>query len=299
MSDGVIEPSNKRRKGNGVSNREYERLKSIAFGGESVRKDVVETSDTPSHDPWTLDSTSTNELDPQLSYLENPKPIKQPSTLKDPPISLLANTASLPAVPKPKPGTSYNPVFQDWDALLTTAGAAEVAAERRRLAEAAAEQAKQERIAAALNEKENDDYKTEDESAWEGFESEHDVAEWLKKKRPERKTPAERNKVKRRKEAERQAKWEAEMKKREKQAKQVESIVKEVDKEAKAKAKANALDVLATKENDEDHDEGNIGEQVLRRSKFGKHRYGSLKPSKEHLPPPRRETIPSYTSNPT
>ncbi|KAL8723558.1 MAG: hypothetical protein Q9225_000193 [Loekoesia sp. 1 TL-2023] len=269
VTDGIIEPSSKRRKGNGVSPREYDRLKGIAYGGESVRKDVVQTDDTPSHDPWALDSARTSEQDPQLSYLENRKPTKAPTTLKKPPISLLANASSLPAVPKPKPGISYNPVFQDWDALLTSAGAAEVAAERKRLAEAAAEEEKQRLIAAAQNERENEEYKTEDESAWEGFESESGVAEWLKKRRPERKTPAERNKVKRRKEAERQAKWEAQMKKREKQARQVESIAKQVEREAKARA--SAMNSVAAKKDSGDSDEETFHNEVLRRRKFGKH----------------------------
>ncbi|KAL8944335.1 MAG: hypothetical protein Q9216_000520 [Gyalolechia sp. 2 TL-2023] len=271
VTDGVIEPSSKRRKGNGVSFREYDRLRKIAYGGDSVRKDIVQTDDAPSHDPWAPSSGSVENQNPQLSYVDKPKPIKAPATLRKPPISLLASTSSLPAVPKPKPGISYNPVFQDWDALLISAGAAEVEAERKRLAEAAAEEEKQALIAAAQHLGENDDYKTEDESAWEGFESDAEVAEWLKKKRPERKTPAERNKVKRRKEAERQAKWTAQMKKREKQAKEVEIIVKQVEKEAKTRA--SAANLANSKEHGDDIEEGDINDQLLRRRKFGKHRY--------------------------
>ncbi|KAL8840727.1 MAG: hypothetical protein Q9170_001245 [Blastenia crenularia] len=269
VTNGIIEPSSKRRKGNSVTPREYHRLKNIAYGGESVRKDVVRTDDTPSYDPWNQGSATTNEPDPSLSYLEQPKPIKAPSTLKKSPISLLASTSSLSAVPKPKPGISYNPVFQDWDALLTSAGAAEVSAERRRLAEVAAEEEKQLLIAAAQNEKENDEYNIEDESAWEGFESENEVAEWLKKKRPERKTPAERNKVKRRKEAERQAKREAQMKAREKQAKQMETIIKQADREAKARASIGAA--VANQKDGQDSGENDVDDQTLRRRKFGKH----------------------------
>ncbi|KAL9001402.1 MAG: hypothetical protein Q9188_005471 [Gyalolechia gomerana] len=269
VTDGVIEPSSKRRKGNGVSLREYDRLQRIAYGGESVRKDIVQTDDAPSHDPWAPIPESVIEKDAQTSYLDKPKPIKAPATLQKPPISLLATSSSLPAVPKPKPGISYNPVFQDWDALLTSAGAAEVAAERKRLAIAAAEDNKQALIAAAQNQRENDEYKTEDESAWEGFESEAEVAEWLKKRRPERKTPAERNRVKRRKEAERQAKLVAQMKRREKQAKQVESIAKQVEREAKARA--SAANTLTTGGVGDDSEAGDINDQLLRRRKFGKH----------------------------
>ncbi|KAL8967371.1 MAG: hypothetical protein Q9197_005462 [Variospora fuerteventurae] len=277
VTDGLTEPSSKRRRSNGVSFREHERLKKLAYGGESVRKDVVETDEIPSHDPWAPTHSECSERDPQYSYLDPPKSIKPPSTLQKAPISLLASAASLPAVPKPKAGISYNPVYQDWDALLTSAGTAEVAAERKRLADAAAEQEKQAFIAAAQNERENNDYKTEDESAWEGFETENEVAEWLKKKRPERKTPTERSKVRRRKEAERQAKWEAQMKKREKQARQIGNIAKDVEKEAKAKAKASSTAVIVAKIGDDDDsgDDGDregIDDSVLRRRKLGKHK---------------------------
>lgn len=267
VTDGIIEPSSKRRRGNGVTLKEYERLKRIAYGGESVRKDVVETEGGATHDPWAPSSTSTEDKDPQFSYLEKPRSIRPPSTLQKAPVSLLASNSSLPAVPKPKPGISYNPVFQDWDALLTSAGAAEVAAERKRRTDAVAEAEKQMFIAAAQNERENDEYKTEDESAWEGFESENEVAAWLKKKRPERKTPTERNKVNRRKEAERRAKWEAQMKKRDKQAKQLGSIAKEVEREAKARAMVIRKEGIGGSS----EDEGDA--QVLRRRKLGKHKY--------------------------
>lgn len=242
---------------------------------------MVETNEAPSHDPW---APAGGEQDPHYSYLDPPKSIKPPSTLQKAPISLLASAASLPAVPKPKPGISYNPVFQDWDALLTSAGAAEVAAERKSLADAAAEQKKQAVIAAAQNEREHDDYKTEDESAWEGFESENEAAEWLKRKRPERKTPTERNKAKRRKEAERQAKREAQMKKREQQARQIGNIAKDVEKEAKARA--NSTTAMIVDGSDDNDDGEDIADPVLRRKKLGKHKYVPRPPLLPNLPSP-------------
>ncbi|KAI4242150.1 MAG: hypothetical protein L6R40_004193 [Gallowayella cf. fulva] len=266
VTDGVIDPTSKRRKGNGVKPQEYERLRRLAYGGDTSLKDAVQTKDVPSHDPW-APAVTDNAQDAQLSYLEKPKPVKAPSTLGKPPTSLLASNSTIPAVPQPKPGTSYNPVFQDWDTLLTSAGAKEIAAERARLAEAAAEEVNQTRIAAALAER-DDDYKTEEESAWEGFESEYETEQWLKKKRPERKTPSERNKVKRRKEAERQAKWEAQMKKREKQQKQILEIAKQVEKDAKARETSTA--VIAANDGSEGSDDGETNDQVLRRRKFGK-----------------------------
>lgn len=265
----MIDPTSKRRKGNGVKPQEYERLRRLAYGGDTSLKDAVQTKDVPSHDPW-APAVTDNAQDAQLSYLEKPKPVKAPSTLGKPPTSLLASNSTIPAVPQPKPGTSYNPVFQDWDTLLTSAGAKEIAAERARLAEAAAEEVNQTRIAAALAER-DDDYKTEEESAWEGFESEYETEQWLKKKRPERKTPSERNKVKRRKEAERQAKWEAQMKKREKQQKQILEIAKQVEKDAKARETSTA--VIAANDGSEGSDDGETNDQVLRRRKFGKTKF--------------------------
>ncbi|KAI4266868.1 MAG: hypothetical protein L6R38_008508 [Xanthoria sp. 2 TBL-2021] len=266
VTDGVIEPSSKRHKGNGVKPQEYERLRRVAYGGETSIKDVVKTDDTPIHDPWAPTNTAEDQ-ESQLSYLEKPKPIKAPSTLKKQPISLLANASTIPAISKPKPATSYNPDFQDWHALLTSAGAKEVSAERARLAEAAADEQNQARIAAAQIDR-DDDYKTEEESAWEGFESEYETGEWLKKKRPERKTPAERNKVNRRKEAERRAKWEAQMKKRDKQQKQIEAIAKQVERDARARNASTA--VGAVKDGNEDSEDSETHDQILRRRKLGK-----------------------------
>ncbi|KAL9595742.1 MAG: hypothetical protein Q9179_004871, partial [Wetmoreana sp. 5 TL-2023] len=271
VTDGVVEPSSKRRKGNGVKPQDYERLRRLAYGGESVSKDVVQTDDVPGHDPWAPTPKPTNDQELQLSYLDQPNPIKAPPTLKVPPISILANESTFPAVPNPRPGTSYNPLFQDWDALLTAAGAKEVSAERARIALAAAEEESQARIAAAIdNEREEEFYRTEEESAWEGIDSEYEVGvEWLKKKRPGRKTPAEKNKAKRRKDAERKEKWELQMKKREKQQKQIGAIAKQVEKEAKARATSSS--VAGAKDSSEDSEDEDTDEQVLRRRKVGRH----------------------------
>ncbi len=269
ITDGIIEPSSKRHKGNGVKPQEYERLRRVAYGGEVSIQDVVETDNSTIHDPW-APAKAPKDQGSQLSYLEKPKPIKAPSTLKKQPISLLANASTIPAISKPKPATSYNPDFEDWHALLTSAGAKEVSAERARLAEAAADEKTQARIAAAQAER-DDDYKTEEESAWEGFESEYETSEWMKKKRPERKTPAERNKVNRRKEAERRAKWEAMMKRRDKQQKQIEAIAKQVDRDANTRNASTA--VIVGKEGDECSEDSDGQEQVLRRRKLGKTKY--------------------------
>ncbi len=265
VTDGVIEPNSKRRKG-GVSHKELQRLKNIAYGGETVPKDVVATANAPDYDQWADTLEVADNQDPCFSFLEPPKAIKAPRTLKESPISLVANGKDVPAVKKPNAGISYNPVFQDWDQLLTEEGEKEVEAERKRLHEAEVERQKLEKIAAA--QEEEDTYaRTEDESAWEGIESEFEGEEWLTKRRPERKTPAQRNKVTRRKEAERRARWEAQMRKRAQQAEQIKAIAKAV------KARDEARNQLSTRvENGSDSD---VDDRKLRRRKFGKNPYVS------------------------
>ncbi|KAL2039941.1 hypothetical protein N7G274_007344 [Stereocaulon virgatum] len=259
VTDGVIVPSSKRRKTDGVRPQEYERLREVAYGSQSV-KDVIKSDDVPGHDPWAV---VPEEDDPKFSYLEKKKPIRAPPTLKEAPISLAAGKGEVPAVPAPKPGTSYNPVFQDWDALLTAEGEKEVEAEKKRQREAAREQERIERIATAEKERDND-IQTEDESAWEGFESDYDAAEWLKKRRPERKTPSERNKMKRRKEAERREKREKKEKEKEKQQKQIEEIIKRAKEEAKQKM------LMKNGEDGKGEEQQEVDERVLRRRKLGK-----------------------------
>ena len=265
-AENITEPNSKRHRGNGIKPREFERLKQLAHGRASTPKDVVQTGEVPDHDPWASPDPIANDEDDKHSYLDKAKPIKAPSTLKQPPVSLLTTTSSFPAVPKPKAGTSYNPSFNEWDQLLTSEGAQEVEAERKRLAEKAADGERLNRIATAQNER--DDYQTEDESIWEGFESEYEGADWLKKRRPERKTQAERNKVKRRKEAERQAKHQAQLKKRERQASQIRGIAKQVEKEAKARTD---FAVALVNKDDGSAKEQEVDDHALRRRRFGKH----------------------------
>ena len=262
VTDGVVEPSSKRRRSNGVSHKQYEKLRKNAYGGESITRDVIKTDEIPQHDPWATVSHDVD-ADPRFSYLEKPKPIRAPQTLKESPISLVAGTGAFPAVSTPKAGTSYNPVFEDWDQLLVEEGQKAIEAEKRRLKEAEIEKKRQERIATAQDENEN--IKTEDESAWEGFDSEYESASWLKKRRPERKTPTERNKAKKRKAAERQRKSDLLLSKWANQAQQIKKIAKNVEAEAKMRAIDNALcKVLALDK---------VDGRVLRRRRLGKHLY--------------------------
>jgi nucleolar protein 53 len=256
VTDGVLPPSTKRRKGNGVKPEEYERLRARAYGGAVVLKDGAHVPSDFAHDPW---ATGPETPDPQFSFLEAARPVRAPPTLKAAPISLLASGKPLPAVPAPGPGTSYNPTFHDWDALLAAESAAAVAAERARMADARAEAERQARVEAAARE-ESDDGAGE-ESMWEGIESEPE-RDWTGRRPPRRKTPAERNRARRRKEAERLERHLARMRPRDRRAEGIAEIGKELAPPAK---EADGAVDKAKESSDEELDD-----RVLRRRKFGK-----------------------------
>ncbi|KAL4938076.1 hypothetical protein BDV06DRAFT_215377 [Aspergillus oleicola] len=218
LTDGVIEPKTKKHKSDWVSRKEWNRLKQVAKESKPLEK----TGDAGFYDPWADNADPTPYDDPQFDYLEKPKAKVAPDTLKRAPISLAANGKAVPAVRAPTAGTSYNPTFEDWDALLQEQGEKAVEEEKKRLEEERKEQERQRLI--AEGQKDDGEARSDDESAWEGFESEYEKPEWLNKKRPERKTKTQRNKIKRRKEAERQAKWEAQQKKKEDQVAQAKAI---------------------------------------------------------------------------
>ena len=265
VTDGVIEVSGKRRKGNGLSHSEYERLRKVAYGKQGLNDVVENVSDAPAHDPWAAAITS-EKPDSRFDYLEKKKPIKAPPTLKEPPVSSAAGAKDVPAVAKPRAGTSYNPLFQEWNALLTTEGAKEVEAEKKRLRQAQAERELAERIAAVEEEVEREAaLMTEDESAWEGFESDYEKAEWLGKKRPQRKTPQERKKSERKKERAREEKHKRRQKEKERREKQIIELKAELDREIKKREEGRMQKVTV----DED-DQSDVDAVTLRRRKFGK-----------------------------
>ena len=259
VTDGVIEPNRKRQKGNGVSREVYERLKRIAYGKHNASKAIINSDEAPEHDPWAPVEDDAAQ-DPRFSYLDKSQPIRAPQTLKEAPISLVIGADSFPAVAEPKSGMSYNPLFQDWSDLVTQEGEKEVEAEKRRLKAAEIEKREQERIAAAVSDEEIA-FQTGDESAWEGFESDIERSEWLQKRRPERKTPAERNKIKRRKAAERQAKCDLRLKERARQAQAIKEIARRVEHEANLRMIEKQKEVSAPPEMDD---------RILRRRRLGK-----------------------------
>ena len=267
VTDGVLEPATKKRR-SGVSRAEYERLRLRAFGGEAVPKDVVRADNVAEYDPWDQGAERAEEAD--FSFLDPVRPAKAPGTLRMKPVSLLEGDKVLPAVAKPQGGLSYNPVFEEWDSLIEREGEKEVEAERRRMAAAKAEQEQQAKIAAALAEDE-EAWRTEDESVWEGFESEKSTEVHLPAKLPKRKTPVERNKAKRRKQREQAERYAQGMKRT-----GMRVVGSKVQREAAAAEKAAAEIGDAPQTGEEEavqSSDDEIDERLLRRRRLGKHRF--------------------------
>jgi nucleolar protein 53 len=242
-----------------VSGKEYDRLRAIAYGGEQVKKDVVQTGDA-AYDPWAVQEVK---KDPRFTFLEDKKPKVEPDTLKRAPISQAKTGKAIPSVRKPTGGKSYNPLLEDWQNELMRESDKAVDAEKKRLQEAREEAELMERAAA---ESESDSGEESVwESEWEGF-SDSEGKE-LKTKRPERKSLSQRNKIKRRKENERKAKHEAKMKAKEQQVQEIKRLTKSVDEKEKARAliQQAMLDKNAELANEDD------GEEIeLRKKQFGK-----------------------------
>lgn len=215
--------------------------------------DITKKGSNEIYDPWADEGDNSVAVeDPRFDFLPKPKAKVAPETLKHAPISLAANGKPIPSVRVPHGGASYNPQFEEWDRLIQEYGQEAVEAEKQRLDEELKEQEKQRLIEAAQGD--DGEVKSDDESAWEGFESEYEKPEWLNKKRPERKTKTQRNKINRRKEAERQARWEAQKAKKEAQMEKVQELAERADQP----------------ENDSDADDSDEGDEMkLRRKPLG------------------------------
>jgi nucleolar protein 53 len=260
-TDGIVEP--KRQRTSYVSHKELMRLRNIA-DGRHQGQDIVQVTG-PAYDPWDEKCDLLAQVqDPRFSFLPKPEKKKSPKTLQHKPISLAASGKAIPAVQKPEGGYSYNPTYKEYEERLFSEGEKEVAAERKRLATAEAERLKLEAAAksaaeAAAVEARGDLSKWDEDSAWEGFESGAEDMK-LNAKRPERKTPAQRNRIKRRKEEERKMKMAAEIKRKQEQAAQVKKI-------ARAMAAREDSGSLVIR----DDDSSSEGDDLeLRRRKLGK-----------------------------
>ncbi|KAK0645504.1 ribosome biogenesis protein Nop53/GLTSCR2 [Cercophora newfieldiana] len=259
-TDGILPV--KRQRTTYVTHKELTRLKKVADGNHESAIEVVEAD----HDVW-ADPIEDSKPDEVYTFLPKPQKKKAPKTLKEQPITLAANGKAVPAVAKPKSGHSYNPAFPDYQERLIEESEKAVAAERKRIAELEAEHLKLEAAARSAAEAEAAEARAdlsewEEDSAWEGFESGGEELS-VKVKKPQRKTPAQRNRIKRRKEEERKAKHEARMKEKVKQAERIKQIALEV-----AERERNLE--LAKIEFSDETEEGN--DEELRRRQLGKYK---------------------------
>lgn len=228
-TDGILPV--KRQRTNYVTRKELSRIKKVADGHHESTVEVVDAS----YDPWAMDVTPAHtgavQKKEKNEWMTEPTKAKTPSTLAKKPISLAANGKQIPAVAKPAGGYSYNPVVTDYISRLEEEGEKAVEAERKRLEAEAADLKRQEAAARSAAEAEAAEARAEmsewdEDSAWEGLESE---AEGVAAKRPKRKTPAQRNKAKRRKEEERRQKHNAASKRKEQQAKHIKELAEAVE----------------------------------------------------------------------
>lgn len=273
VTDGVL-PVKRVRK-DYVSQKELRRLRKVADGHHESTVAVTDAT----YDPWATPEVSAagpvvvvakeKGEEQELEFVPKSQKVKAPETLRRQPLSLAANGKPVPAVPKPQGGYSYNPLFTEYVERYTEEGAKAVEAEKQRLAAEAAEQAKAEAVARSAAEAEAAEARAdmseweEDESAWEGFTSGGEDAAPKAKKRAERKTQAQRNRIKRRKEEERRLKEKAAQKLKNIQEARIKELAAEVAEREQAAA-------LARIEMSDDSEEGDDNE--LRRRQLGKFR---------------------------
>ncbi|OLN81250.1 Uncharacterized protein C22F8.09 [Colletotrichum chlorophyti] len=270
-SDGLI-PA-KRQRTDWVSHKELDRLRRVADG---QHESVIEVKDA-TYDLWGATPAATNTTAGDKTENNFVPPVvkaKPPRTLKQKPLSLTASGKQIPAVIKPTGGYSYNPTFDDYADRLEEESAKAVAAEEARLAAEEAERIKREAIARSAAEAEAAEARAalsewDEDSAWEGFESGVDDDK-PSLKRPQRKTQAQRNRIKRRKEAEREAKHQLAMKKKAAQAERIKEIAAEIAERDAAKS-ALALAKEVGEDSDAD-DEDVVDEGPLRRRQLGKYK---------------------------
>jgi nucleolar protein 53 len=127
-----------------VSKKEVTRIRNNIDKTERLDLTNIEHA-TPNFDLW--DAPGPIKTDDKTKEYIPPPPAKvAPSTLSQPPIALTASGVPVSSVPTPGAGSSYNPTYESWDEVLTTAGNAELESERKRLAAQQAADEKHSRI---------------------------------------------------------------------------------------------------------------------------------------------------------
>lgn len=223
-TDGIV-PA-KRLRTNYVTHKELTRLRKVADGHHEL---TVEFTDDV-HDPW---ATSVVEKQPEVEAVPDIRTEKKkaPKSIAQAPISLAASGKRVPAVVKPTGAFSYNPSFPEYEARLAEESEKAIAAEKKRLAQEEADRLRQEAAARSAAEAEAAEARAqlsewEEDSEWEGFQSGGEELK-VSNKRPERKNPQQRNRIKRRKEEERRLKHEAKTQVKKAQLEEIKKLAKE------------------------------------------------------------------------
>lgn len=260
-TDGVL--PFKRQRTNYVTHKELSRIRRVADGQHQSTVAVVDAE----YDMWAEPEQQAQDDDEAAFKPAKAEKPKKPKSLTQTPISLAASGKSIPAVPKPKGGHSYNPAFNDYQDRLIEESEKAVETERKRLQELEAERIKLEAAARSAAEADAAEARAdlsewEEDSAWEGLESGGEELS-VKAKRPRRKTQADRNRILRRKEEERRLKHLAAMKSKNAQQERIKQIALEVAEKERTMA-------LEKVEMSEDSDEGD--DQELRRRQLGRYK---------------------------
>ncbi|KAI1368030.1 ribosome biogenesis protein Nop53/GLTSCR2 [Xylaria arbuscula] len=256
-SDGIVPAKRTRREY--VTVKELSRLRKVADGHHDATVEITDAS----YDPWAVAPGS--EAVGTLKDKRDDKK-KAPKSFAQKSISLLASGKTMPAVPTPAGGHSYNPKFEDYEARYTEECNKAVEAEKKRLAAEEAERIKAEAAARSAAEAEAAEARAElseweEDSEWEGFQSEGEELRQTTKKQ-KRKTKADRNRIQRRKDEERRLKHAAKTKLRKEQLERIKQIAQEVAERDQALALAKA---------EEDSDSSMASsDEVLRRKQLGK-----------------------------
>ncbi|KAI1312498.1 ribosome biogenesis protein Nop53/GLTSCR2 [Xylaria venustula] len=255
-SDGILPAKRTRREY--VTVKELSRLRKVADGRH---ESTIEVSDA-SFDPWASVPASASS-DVVKDKRDDKK--KAPKSFSKKPLSLLASGKVMPAVPKPIGGHSYNPKFEEYEARYTEECNKAVEAEKKRLAEEEANRVKAEAAARSAAEAEAAEARAElseweEDSEWEGIQSDGEELRQTSKKQ-KRKTPAARNRAQRRKDEERRLKHEAKTRLRKEQLERIKQIAQEVAERDQALALAKA---------EESDSSMASNDEVLRRKQLGK-----------------------------
>jgi nucleolar protein 53 len=268
-SDGVL-PVKRQRRDAWVTNAEVARLRKVADG---QHESTIALKDA-SYDLWAAPPPAEKLVveHPEDNFIPAKEVPKIPKSLRLKPVSLAASGKAVPAVAKPTGGYSYNPLFEDYADRLKIESEKAVEAEEKRLAQEEAERLREEARARSAAEADAAEARADlsewdEDSAWEGFDTDAEDGAGSKK-RPKRKTVVQRNRVNRRKAEEGLKKHEAAMRARDKQAHRIREIASEV---AEREAYRQALMVMSDSDDSSSEEAApTVAEVQLRRKKLGK-----------------------------